>query len=645
MRPLYRPGRRRRHRPIAPHFFSQAFQVHTDPTDSGTLNPGDGTFPADAAPAITSAASYSFVHGTSPNFTVTATGYPAPTFSDSGSLDGLTLNATTGVLSGTPTTTGTFTSTITASNGVTPAATQSFSLTVNSGVAPAITSASSTTFSTGTAGTFTVTATGTPAPTFTETGNLPGGVTLNSTTGVLSGTPGAGTAGTYSISITAANGTLPNSTQSFTLTVTSGANTIITCPEAGTVAFASPGLSFGGALSSATSAKTAATITPTGTGCSGLPIKVSIASATTLCPETGGVPNGSDPSACLASKTKDNVTTYSIASKPYYYDTTGSYETNGVTDLQAALAAKPLKTTIDNIGVVLDYGTATQITPGGVCGATDVGFYLTGNVQVKSLNVATYTDTVCISGDAGTGTTGDFFNDLGSPLTTITSATVGDASALTVTFPNQDCPEAGTVAFASPGLSFGGALSSATSAKTAATITPTGTGCSGLPIKVSIASATTLCPETGGVPNGADPSACLASKTKDNVTTYSIASKPYYYDTTGSYETNGVTDLQAALAAKPLKTTIDNIGVVLDYGTATQITPGGVCGATDVGFYLTGNVQVKSLNVATYTDTVCISGDAGTGTTGDFFNDLGSPLTTITSATVGDASALTVNWG
>ena len=26
-----------------PHFFSQAFQVHTDPTDSGTLDPGDGT--------------------------------------------------------------------------------------------------------------------------------------------------------------------------------------------------------------------------------------------------------------------------------------------------------------------------------------------------------------------------------------------------------------------------------------------------------------------------------------------------------------------------------------------------------------------------------------------------------------------------
>ena len=419
----------------APHFFSQAFQVHTDPTDSGTLNPGDGTFPADAAPAITSAASYTFTHGTSPNFTVTATGYPVPTFSDSsGSLDGLTLNATTGVLSGTPTTTGTFTSTITASNGIGSPATQPFSLTVNSsGIAPSITSGSSTTFTVGTAGTFTVTATGSPAPTFSKTGTLPSGVTLNSTTGVLSGTPAAGTAGSYPITITAANGVLPNATQSFTLTVTASPNTTITCAVAGSTTFASPGLSFGGALSSNTTVKTAAAITPTGAGCSGLPIKVSIPSATTLCPATSGVPTPSDPSSCLASKTSHGVTTYSIATKPYYYDTTAQYTANGLSDLAAALAAKPLKATFDNVAMVLNYGTASQINPGGVCGS-GVGFYLTGNAQVKLLNVATYTATVCLSGDAGTGTTGNFFNDLTAPNTIITSATVGGPSNLTVTF-------------------------------------------------------------------------------------------------------------------------------------------------------------------------------------------------------------------
>jgi large repetitive protein len=84
--------------------------------------------------------------------------------------------------------------------------------------APNITSVNNTTFTAGTAGTFTVAATGFPAPTFSETGTLPSGVTL-SAAGVLSGTPGANTGGTYQITITASNGVSPGATQIFTLTV------------------------------------------------------------------------------------------------------------------------------------------------------------------------------------------------------------------------------------------------------------------------------------------------------------------------------------------------------------------------------------------------------------------------------------------
>src|SRR6202030_3550891 len=52
-------------------------------------------------------------------------------------------------------------------------------------VAPTITSANSAAFSMGTAGSFTVTATGFPTPTLSETGTLPAGVTFNVATGVL----------------------------------------------------------------------------------------------------------------------------------------------------------------------------------------------------------------------------------------------------------------------------------------------------------------------------------------------------------------------------------------------------------------------------------------------------------------------------
>lgn len=86
------------------------------------------------------------------------------------------------------------------------------------GVAPQITSAAGTSFNVLAMGSFNVTATGTPAPAFSLSGTLPSGVTFSGA-GVLSGTPASGTANSYPLTITAANGTLPNATQNFTLTV------------------------------------------------------------------------------------------------------------------------------------------------------------------------------------------------------------------------------------------------------------------------------------------------------------------------------------------------------------------------------------------------------------------------------------------
>ncbi len=80
----------------------------------------------------------------------------------------------------------------------------------------------------------------------------------------------------------------------------------------------------------------------------------------------------------------------------------------------------------------------------------------------------------------------------------------------------------GSVTFAAPGLSAGGAPTSAASETTKSSTTPTGTGCSGLPIATNIASATTPCPQTGGVPNAGNPSASLASKTSHGGTTYAV---------------------------------------------------------------------------------------------------------------------------
>ena len=88
--------------------------------------------------------------------------------------------------------------------------------------APAITSANNTTFEVGAAGSFSVATTGYPNATITASGVLPAGVTLvdnHDGTAGLSGTPAVGAAGVYPMTITAANGYLPNATQMFSLTV------------------------------------------------------------------------------------------------------------------------------------------------------------------------------------------------------------------------------------------------------------------------------------------------------------------------------------------------------------------------------------------------------------------------------------------
>ncbi len=169
------------------------------------------------APQITSATlPATGTVGTPYNYTVTATGTAPITFTASGLPGGLAISSA-GAITGAPLTAGTFTGTITAANGTLPNATQSFSIVISAAtVAPTITSAAPT--ATGTVGTpynFTVTATGTAPIKFTASG-LPTGLTISSA-GAITGTPT--TAGTFTGTITAANGTLPNATQSFSIVI------------------------------------------------------------------------------------------------------------------------------------------------------------------------------------------------------------------------------------------------------------------------------------------------------------------------------------------------------------------------------------------------------------------------------------------
>jgi len=189
-------------------------------TQAFTLTVTAATF----APIITSASSTSVAELAGGSFTVTATGTPTPTFALTGTVPaGVTIDSTTGVMTiATTTAAGVHNFNITATNAV-DVYTQTFTLTVTvSTVAPTITSASSATISFGTADTVTVTATGTPAPTFALTGTIPAGVTIDSTTGVMT-IAATVAAGVHNFNVTATN-VADVYTQSFTLTVNAAAN-------------------------------------------------------------------------------------------------------------------------------------------------------------------------------------------------------------------------------------------------------------------------------------------------------------------------------------------------------------------------------------------------------------------------------------
>ena len=205
------------------------FQVQAANTSGGdpditptiTIGVGNGS----TAPTITTTATSTSVQvGQALSFNVTASGQPLPSLAVAGTLPaGVTFvdnGNGSGTFAGTPPdgSEGSYPVTLTASNGVTPSATQTFTIGVT-GIAPAFVNQSApTTASSGVAYSYTYTASGDPAPTFTvASGSLPPGLTL-STAGVLAGTPTTAGPYTFTVKATNASGT-PAVSTSQTVTV------------------------------------------------------------------------------------------------------------------------------------------------------------------------------------------------------------------------------------------------------------------------------------------------------------------------------------------------------------------------------------------------------------------------------------------
>ena len=192
---------------------------------------------ATAAPIISNAVlTAAGTIGTPFSYLVTATGSPT-IYSASPLPPGLSIVAATGAITGTPTTAGTTVIVITATNAFGTSTTTVTATVAAATVAPVITSPAT---SPGTVGSpivpYVIVATGLPTS-YTATG-LPPGLSINSSTGVINGTPT--TAGTYTVTTTATNSAGSSSTTVTFIVGGASATPIITSPVFATGAAGTP---------------------------------------------------------------------------------------------------------------------------------------------------------------------------------------------------------------------------------------------------------------------------------------------------------------------------------------------------------------------------------------------------------------------
>ncbi|MGB2900514.1 MAG: Ig-like domain repeat protein [Candidatus Acidiferrum sp.] len=301
------------------------------------------------------------------------------------------------------------------------------------GIAPTITSANNTAFTVNSAGTFTVTATGSPAPTFSETGALPSGVTLSSA-GVLSGTPALGTVGSYPITITATNGVGSDATQNFTLTVNKLTPTFASLTASQTIPFGQASISLSGRVNGFVMMPGTVTIHIDGVNSPALSLS--------------GNPNN-------FSNANFDTHTLSVSGSPYTitYTYSGDANSNSASDTSTQL-------TVTKVTPTVNWATPTPITYNTALSATQLNAAFTASFNSGTVTVAgtpTYNPASGTVLNAGVGQTLsvsfvptdtiDYNNANGTALITVNKASTSTAvtSSLNPSFSGQSVTFTATV--------------------------------------------------------------------------------------------------------------------------------------------------------------------------------------------------------
>jgi hypothetical protein len=320
--------------------------------------------------------------GSSYNATVAATGGTSPyTWSATGLPAGLNINTSTGAISGTPTAPGTSTVAVTVTDSTNPAhltATKNLTLVI---VAPvSITTASLPAGVVGAAYNTTLAATGGTTPyTWSATG-LPAGLTLNASTGVISGTPTA--TGTSTVAVTVTDSTNPTH-----LTATANFSLVVVTPLSITTSSLAAGI-----VGTAYNAPVAATggTTPYTWSATGLPAGLNINTSTGA---ITGTPTAAGTSTVAVTVTDSTAPTPLTATKNLTLVVVAPLSITTASPLPAGSLNAPYSTTVVATGGTTPYSwSATGLPAGLTINATSGVISGTPTAQVTATVAVTVTD-------------------------------------------------------------------------------------------------------------------------------------------------------------------------------------------------------------------------------------------------------------
>ena len=303
-----------------------------------------------ATPVISSATTASGTVGTAFSYQITASNSPA-SYGATGLAAGLSVNTATGLISGTPTAAGTSTVTLSATNsGGTGNATLTLTITAAT-QAPGITSSASASGKVGSSFSYQITATNSPAS-YGATG-LPTGLSVNTATGLISGTPAAAGTSTVTLSATNSGGT-GNAT--LTLTITAATPVISSATTAS------------GTVGTAFSYQITASNSPASYGATGLAAGLSVNTATGL---ISGTPTAAGTSTVTLSATNSGGTgnatltlTITAATPVISSATTASGTVGAAFSYQIAASNSPASYGATGLAAGLSVNTATGLISG-----------------------------------------------------------------------------------------------------------------------------------------------------------------------------------------------------------------------------------------------------------------------------------------